>query len=329
MNTRTTITGLAESVLSAVSSLAARALRTVSTSVAPVLRAITSSAESVLRSITPSAARTVTGLSILALASCSSVKEIAYFQDLRPGVSAIEIANPVQIRVRPKDKLSILVNTDKPQLTDLFNLPYVSRQLGQASRANSTYGTSQGVSGYTVDAQGNINFPVVGDIHIEGLTREQVAEAVRSRLVSEDLVKDPVVTVEFMNLTIDVMGEVKTPGRYNIDKDEITVLDAISLAGDLTIFGQRNSILVLRQENGLQRAYNINLLDAAQVYKSPAYYLQQNDVVYVEPNMKKARESTINGNNIRSSSFWVSFGSLATSIAVLVVNIISSSAGAK
>lgn len=257
---------------------------------------------------------------MLALSSCGSLTNITYFQDLHPGVSAVEIANPVEIRVRPKDKLSILVNTDKPQLTDLFNLPYVSRQIGQASRMNSTYGQSQGVSGYTVDANGDINFPVVGNIHIAGLTREEVVETVKSRLVNEDLVKDPVITVEFMNLTIDVMGEVRNPGRYNIDKDEITILDALSLAGDLTIFGKRESILVLRREGDLQRVYNINLLDASKVYKSPAYYLQQNDVVYVEPNDKKARESTINGNNVRSSSFWVSIGSLATSVAVLIVN---------
>ncbi len=261
-------------------------------------------------------------LSFLFLVSCSNTQDIAYFQDLKTGGGEFVVNSPSEIRIRPKDKISIIVNTDKAQLTDMFNLPYVSRQLGQASRGNTTYSTSQGISGYTVDAAGDITFPVVGKIHVGGLTREEVAETVRTRLVSEDLVKDPVVTVEFMNLTIDVLGEVKTPGRYSIDKDEVTILDAISMGGDLTIYGRRDTVLVLRKEDGKQKTYAVNLTQGGQIYNSPVYYLQQNDVVYVEPNDKKARESTVNGNNVRSTSFWVSISSMLVSVASLIVNIV-------
>ena len=150
------------------------------------------------------------------------------------------------------------------------------------------------------------------------MTREKVAAHIKQELQSRDLVKDPVVTVEFMNLSVDVMGEVNRPGRYSIDKDNITILDALSQAGDLTIYGKREKVLVLRNENGKQRVYGINLCSADHIYSSPAYYLQQNDVVYVEPNDTKARQSTVNGNNVRSTSFWISLASLLTTIGVLV-----------
>lgn len=134
------------------------------------------------------------------------------------------------------------------------------------------------------------------------------------------MVKDPVVTVEFMNLAVSVLGEVNNPGRYNIDKDNITILDALSQAGDLTVYGKREKVLILRNEDGKQRVYGVNLCSGDHIYSSPAYYLQQNDVVYVEPNDTKARQSTVNGNNVRSTSFWISLASLLTSIAILIVN---------
>ena len=150
------------------------------------------------------------------------------------------------------------------------------------------------------------------------MTREEVAAYIKKELQSHDLIKDPVVIVEYMNLSISVMGEVNRPGRYNIEKDELTILDALSQAGDLTIFGKREKVLVLRKENGKQRVYGINLCSGEHLYTSPVYYLQQNDVVYVEPNETKSRQSTVNGNNVRSTSFWISLASLLTSIAVLV-----------
>ena len=108
------------------------------------------------------------------------------------------------------------------------------------------------------------------------------------------------------------------PGRYNIDKDKVTILDALSQAGDLTIYGKREKVLVLRNEYGTQRVYGVNLCYGEQVCSSPVYFLQQGDVVYVEPNDTKARQSTVNGNNVRSTSFWLSLASLLTTISVLV-----------
>lgn len=255
-------------------------------------------------------------LMVLAAVSCSTPKEISYFQDLQPGVTELTITDPVEIKVRPKDKLSILINAQDQKLTNMFNLPIVSQQIGQESTGSS--GTSRGVSGYTVDTDGYINFPVLGKIKVEGMTREQIAEYLTGQLKEQELIKDPVVTVEFMNLGVSVLGEVNKPGRISINRDNLTILDALSEAGDLTIFGKREKVLVLRQENGKQRVYGINLCSADQLYTSPVYYLQQNDVVYVEPNDTKSRQSTVNGNTVRSTSFWISLASLITSIAVLI-----------
>ena len=182
---------------------------------------------------------------MLSLCACSTPKDILYFQDLHPGESEMTVADSLEIRVRPEDKISIIVNSRDPQLTDLFNLPYVSRQLGRSSLQGSV-GTSQGVSGYTVDDQGNIDFPVLGKIHVAGMKRVEIASYIKDELVSKNLVKDPVVTVEFMNLCFSVMGEVNAPGRFNIDRDRLTILDALSMAGDLTIYGNREKVLVLR-----------------------------------------------------------------------------------
>ena len=231
------------------------------------------------------------------LGSCAAPK-VAYFTDLKPGM-AEQVLNPLEIRVRPEDKISILVNSKDPLLMDLFNLPIISRQIGIRSEASN----NQGMSGYTINKDGNIDFPVLGHIHVAGMTREEIALCIK----------------EFMNLTVSVLGEVANPGRFNIDKDRLTLLDALSMAGDLTVYGKRENVLVQREENGKKTLYRVNLNSGYDLYASPVYYLQQNDIVYVEPNSVRARQSTVNGNNVRSTSFWLSLASLLTTITVLIV----------
>lgn len=253
----------------------------------------------------------------VALFSGCAAPQIAYFQDVYAG-SAEPIATGTDIRVQPEDKISIVVNSRDPLLANLFNLPVVTRTIG-ATAGQTEYFTDRGVSGYTVNKAGDIEFPVLGKVHIAGMTREEIAAKIKNELISQNLVKDPVVTVEFMNLTVSVLGEVTKPGRYNIDKDRMTLLDAIGMAGDLTVYGERNRVMVQREVEGKQQVYFVDLTSAKSLYSSPVYYLKQNDLVYVEPNKVKARQSTVNGNTIRSSSFWVSIGSLLTSILVLIV----------
>ncbi len=253
---------------------------------------------------------------VAVFSACSSSKQIAYFQDLQKTTNRLAVSStPRYIRVMPDDKLSILVNSRDPQLSELFNLPYSVRSIG------GSYGNNSGVSLYTVDSDGNIEFPLLGTIHIGGMTRKEIGLLIKDKLVTGKLLKDPVVTVEFANLNISVLGEVSHPGRYNITRDTFTLLDAIGMAGDLTIYGKRASVMVMREEEDGPRAYRVNLCSARELYASPVFYLQQNDVVYVEPSRVRANQSTVNGNTVRSTAFWFSLTSLATSLAASLISI--------
>lgn len=256
------------------------------------------------------------------LSSCNATQEVTYFQDLKPGVSQITLSEAPGITIQPEDRISIIVSSRDPQLAALFNLPNVTHNVSQINQNSSgkNNASSQGTLSYTVDVQGNIDFPVLGAIHVAGKSRKTIETEIKNLLLQKNLIKDPIVTVEYMNLAITVMGEVSRPGRYNIDRDHLTLLDALGMAGDLTIYGKRNKVKVLREENGVQHVYNVNLCSGEQVYTSPAYYLRQNDVVYVEPNNMRARQSTVNGNTVRTPSFWMSLASFLASMSILIFN---------
>lgn len=193
---------------------------------------------------------------IVLFTSCHTSKEILYFQDI--AVNQPEaIVGARDITVQPKDQISIMVSSKDPQLAALFNLTRVQYRAGTADLRSSN--NNGEISGYTLDDKGNIDFPVIGTLHIAGMTKSQIAALIKKRLMEEDLVKDPVVTVEFMNLYFSVLGEVKTPGKYNITKDQITLLEAISMAGDLTITGKRDAIFVIREENGERVTHWVDL----------------------------------------------------------------------
>lgn len=256
----------------------------------------------------------MTALLALLLCGCQT-PQVAYFADLQHGQSEF-VQQTLTIRLRPEDKLSIVVKSMDPQLSELFNLSIASHRIGYSS-SMSSYNNQMSV--YTIDSQGEIDFPVLGRLKVEGLTREEVARLVKDSLVSKNLVKDPVVTVEYANLGFDVMGEVNRPGRYTFDRDKLTLLDALSMAGDLTIQGMRERVMVIREEGGKRTSYVVNLKSGRDLLTSPVFYLHQNDVVYVAPNDYRSRQTTVNGNTVRSSSFWISLTSLAVSVAILVM----------
>jgi len=255
-------------------------------------------------------------LPIIFFSSCVSVKQIGYFQDLHHGNTEQKIVQPIDIKIKSMDKISIVVHSHNSELAGMFNLPIISSRVGGIS---NTYNSSNnGICVYTVDQNGDIDFPVLGKINVAGKKREEIASFIKNELINKNLLKDPIVTVEYNNLYFSVLGEVKNPGRYRIDRDRITLLDAISKAGDLTIYGKRENVLVLREKKGIQYSYEVNLCSSENVHSSPAYYLQQNDILYIEPNSKQAGQSTVNGNNIRSTSFWLSLASVITTISVLI-----------
>lgn len=258
----------------------------------------------------------------LLLASCSAPKDVVYFQDLKPGQENIIPFNTKPLRLQPYDKVSIIVSTQDARLNALYNLPVATTRLGGNSSDGSlsSEGSTNGnVAPYTIDTQGNINFPVLGKLHVAGMTREELAEYIRRELISRDLAKNPIVTVEYLNLGVSVLGEVGHPGRIGINRENFTILDALSSAGDLTIYGKRDNIRVYREENGVQKVYEIDLNSGKDITMSPVYYLQQNDLIYVEPNSTKKRTSTPNGNNYLTPSFWISIASFGMTIATFIM----------
>lgn len=253
----------------------------------------------------------------LGLASCSSqtYKNINYLQDVTSDSTWKMTAN-TGVVIQPKDQLSIVVSSKDPELAASFNLPVASYQAG--SEITSTSYGNQRLLGYVVDNDGDIDFPILGTIHVAGLNRWQVAHQIKEELEDRELLKGAVVTVEFMNFKISVLGEVNSPGSYSVSGDKLTILQALSLAKDLTIYGKRDNVTVIREQNGERESYKIDLRSKS-LFDSPAYYLQQNDVVYVEPNKVRARQSTLNENNVRSVGFWTSIGSFLTSVANLII----------
>ena len=250
---------------------------------------------------------------LLLLTSCGMPKDIVYFQDLETE-KVLEIGHNDGIVAKPNDELSIIVTCQNPELAAIFNLPLVTTLAGRG--VSQAY--NQQVATYTVNSDGEINFPILGELKVAGMSRWEISEKIKSELISQKLLDDPVVSVSFVNVFYSVTGEVAKPGRFPLDRDRMTVLDALANAGDLTIYGDRVGVKVLRREEGILKTYNIDLTNAETVSKSPAYIIQQDDVIYVTPNAARGRMSTVNGNNLISTSFWLSVASVLTSVAVLL-----------
>lgn len=243
------------------------------------------------------------------LASCSAPKEVLYLQDIA-SIKEENIDKNYEVIIHKDDLLAILVNSKDPELALPFNMSVVTYQIGAQTTAQ------QRLLGYLVDQNGDIDFPILGKIHVEGLTRMQVTELIKQKLMSEDLIKDPIVTVQFLNFKVSVMGEVTRPGTFDISGDRITLLEALSMAGDLTIYGRRDRVAVIREKDGKRRILYHDLR-SSDIFQSPCYYLQQNDIVYVEPNKAKTGQSRINSNN--SVGVWLSAVSVLASITSLMV----------
>ncbi len=258
--------------------------------------------------------------------SCNTQKKIVYIQDTE-NMTKLKNTYEENITLKPEDQVFIIVSCRDPQISAMFNLPYYTNRIGGVESFTSSnytlnsYTSASNVMGYTVDPDGNIDFPVLGKIKIGGLKRLEVVELIKQKLVESSQIKDPVVTVEYMNLGVSVLGEVVRPGRFRIDRDHYSFFDALGMAGDLTINGQRKNVTLIRHTDDGDQVYKLDLTNAQSIYSSPAFYVQQGDVIYVAPTSKRARESSVNGNTVRSAGFWVSIASAMTSVAVLVTNL--------
>ena len=257
------------------------------------------------------------------LLSCSTPKDVTYFQDAE-ALNGMALQAERQFRLRPEDKINIVVNSSNPMLEKQFTLTTLNTQyiLGSSVTPKTSSSTSPGngqMVAYTVDEQGTIDFPILDKISVLGKTRTEVAQYIQDRLVARELVSDPIVTVEYVNLGVNVLGEVARAGHVDINKDHFTILDALSRAGDLTINGNRKKVLVTRQVDGVNQVYAVDLTNMQTLLNSPAYYLQQNDLVYVGPTDKRKRETRAAGNTFNTPAVWISLASLLTTITALIL----------
>ena len=252
---------------------------------------------------------TVIATALLAgLVSCNpeTYKKINYLQDVDEDASMSMKINK-GIIIQPQDQLSIIVTSRDPKMAVPFNLSvatyYTGTEMGAA-------GGNQRITGYVVSNDGDIDFPSLGNLHVAGLNRWELQDLIKDKLADSGLLRDAIVTVEFLNFKVSVLGEVTAPGTYTVTGDKITILQALALARDLTIYGQRENVKVIREQNGKRQIYTMNLTNS-EIFNSPAYYLQQNDVVYVTPSQVRAGQGEINENYFKSGSFWISLASIS------------------
>jgi polysaccharide export outer membrane protein len=253
--------------------------------------------------------------SVILLASCGSVKNVAYFQN-SDYIDVNRSEYLYDARIMPKDVLTITVSTVNPEAAAPFNLIVRPTLQNTASSIASTGGSLQT---YLVDNKGCIEFPVLGTLEVGGLTKSLCEKMIHDKIMPYlNVNENPVVTVRMSNYKISVLGEVNRPGMFIVGNEKINILEALAQAGDLTIYGVRDKVKLIREnERGKKEIHTLNLNDA-DIISSPYYYLQQNDIVYVEPNKVKARNSSIG----QSTTLWLTSTSILISLTSLLYNIL-------
>lgn len=246
------------------------------------------------------------------LASCQSYKKVPYLQDSEVVEQVTQQKNLYDAKIMPKDLLTIVVSCTSPELAVPFNLTVATQNNVTISNTTSQPALQQ----YLVDNEGKINFPVLGELKVGGLTKKQAESMIVEKLKSY-MKETPIVTVRMVNYKISVIGEVARPGTFTISNEKVNLLEALAMAGDMTVWGLRDNVKLIREDaDGKQEIVTLDM-NKAETILSPYYWLQQNDIVYVTPNKAKARNSDI-GN---STSLWFSATSILVSLASLLVTI--------
>ncbi len=251
---------------------------------------------------------------VLVLASCGSTKNIPYFKN-SDFIDESQSSVLYDARILPKDQLTITVSTTNPEAAVPFNLtiPTVTNMNTRSTYSQPTLQT------YLVDNAGYIQFPIVGSLKVGGLTKSEAEQLIQTKIRHYmNAEETPIVTVRMSSYSISVLGEVQRPGTFMVGREKISILEALAQAGDLTIYGVRDNVKLIREDaNGKKEFHTLNLNDA-NIINSPYYYLQQNDVVYVEPNKVKARNSTVG----TTTSLWFTSVSILISLSSLLYNIL-------
>ena len=257
-------------------------------------------------------------LVLILLSSCSGVKEIAYLQNLSQKSDTVKnIIHDTGLyaaRIKPKDMLSVTVVTSEPITTRMYNLlvPIVTENIEKNLMAQP------GLQSYIVDNDGKIDFPTLGKIEVSGLNLKELENLLQKKLEASFSKEKPIITIRFINFSINILGEVTRPGKYFTTNERMTIFEALSLANDMTIYGRRDNVKVLRENaRGEKTILIINLNDRNIIF-SQAYYLEQNDVVYVEPNKTKSRATNFGA----AETFSISAVSIVISLTTLLVNLL-------
>ncbi len=251
--------------------------------------------------------------SLTMIYSCRSAKDVAYFQNI-DSISLAASKGLYTARIMPKDELTITVNSTDPSAAVAFNL-----SVQQTSNNSTNLSTQQALVTYLVDNEGMINFPKLGRIHVAGMTKQELQDYIAEKIAPNFSADEhPIVTVRMSNYRVTVIGEVTSPKVVNVSSEKMSVLEALANAGDLSIYGTRTDVLLIREDaTGQKSAHRLDLTDA-NIINSPYYYVQQNDVIYVTPNKTKAKNSDIG----QSTTLWFSFTSILVSVASLLYNIL-------
>ena len=248
--------------------------------------------------------------------SCISNKKMIYLQGATQQYALPqEIMDYTELQVQPDDQLAISVASKDVELLARFNNNTLIGGGNNSQTGTNTVNVSSGVSYFRVNKDGNIEFPIFGTIHVGGMTTGEISAMIQKRMIDEGYINDAVVNTKIMSFKVTVMGDVKNPGTQTYQGERLTILEALGKAGDLTNSAYRNNVLVIREENGQRKAYEVNFLDNQAVFNSPAYYLQQNDVIYVQPN----KSQRVKGS---TSYTWLSVGSTVVGMVVSIVSLI-------
>lgn len=253
-------------------------------------------------------------IALFLLTSCQSYKKVPYLQDSEVVGQTAQQETLYDAKIMSKDLLTIVVSCTSPELAVPFNLTVASPASGAAG--NNQLTTQPVLQSYLVDNDGKINFPVLGELKVGGLTKKEAEQLIIEKL--KPYIKEtPIVTVRMVNYKISVIGEVTRPGTFTINNEKVNLLEALAMAGDMTVYGLRDNVKLIREDaHGKQQIITLDL-NKTETILSPYYWLQQNDIVYVTPNKAKARNSDI-GN---SASLWFSATSILVSLASLLVTI--------
>jgi len=242
-------------------------------------------------------------ITVILLNSCKTPVDVVYFQNSTNN-ERVQLLNTFESKLKSNDIVSIYVSAPDMDAVRPFN---VSQGLTiDAESSSGSSGGGQSPSEYLIDYNGNIEFPVLGKLKLEGLTRVQVQDLIKEKL--KTYINNPIVSVRLKNFKITILGEVRNPGSYVISEDRVSVIEALGLAGDLTIKGKRQNVMVIREEGNEKVYYKIDLTSKT-IFNNPGYYLTQNDVVYVEPNETKVKSAQTSD---------ISIGLIYSTIGVLI-----------